>query len=163
MIAKLPCDLKITRILLMGYCFHILEQAASICAFLNMEIDMFYIRHSFLRVLRDKLARHKLSLDDLILREFEEFSLFVMRICQNKSDSATTHIRTKLPTWIASTNGCTSNSSFWLAKWASKNWLNSTRGSWTSTTTKRGRMSSGPWRNLWTSTAFSLHSNKTLI
>mmetsp|Transcript_14049 Transcript_14049/g.11626 ORF Transcript_14049/g.11626 Transcript_14049/m.11626 type:complete len:108 (+) Transcript_14049:961-1284(+) len=41
MIAKLPCDIKITRILLMGYCFRVFEQAAVICSFLTVEKDMF--------------------------------------------------------------------------------------------------------------------------
>lgn len=41
MFAKLPCDIKITRILLMGYCFRVFEQSAIICAFLNVEKDMF--------------------------------------------------------------------------------------------------------------------------
>jgi HrpA-like RNA helicase len=41
MFAKLPCDIKITRILLMGYCFKVFEQSAVICSFLNVEKDMF--------------------------------------------------------------------------------------------------------------------------
>jgi HrpA-like RNA helicase len=96
MIAKLPCDIKITRILLMGYCFRVFEQAAVICAFLNVDKDMFYMRHSFLNVLRDKLARHKLAADDLNLGEVEDFSLFDMRTWQNKvsfsDDSHSDHI-----------------------------------------------------------------------
>lgn len=54
------------------------------------------MRHSFLNVLRDKLARHKLSMDDLNLSEVEDFSLFDMRTWQNKvsfsDDSNSDHI-----------------------------------------------------------------------
>jgi len=96
MIAKLPCDIKITRILLMGYCFRVFEQAAVICAFLNVEKDMFYMRHSFLNVMREKLARYKLNIDELNLSDVEDFSLFDMRTWQNKvsfsDDSNSDHI-----------------------------------------------------------------------
>jgi len=54
------------------------------------------MRHSFLNVMREKLARYKLNVDELNLNDVEDFSLFDMRTWQNKvsfsDDSNSDHI-----------------------------------------------------------------------
>jgi len=54
------------------------------------------MRHSFLNILRDKIARFKLNKEELNLADVEDFSLFDMRTWQNKvafsKDSNSDHI-----------------------------------------------------------------------
>jgi len=45
MMASMPCDIKLSRILLMGYTFNCFEQVLVICACMNIDRDIFYMRH----------------------------------------------------------------------------------------------------------------------
>jgi len=84
MMAKMPCDLKLSRTLLMGYSFKCFEQALVICAATSIDRDLFYMRHSFFNFLRDRAIREKFYDVEKDLKEIQDLSLFELTAWRKK-------------------------------------------------------------------------------